>query len=345
MGFHQPLMGPNIDFFNNDQVFPYNQDGNSMYQHCFDSHGVLEHFGQTRQTSQHQGLAPRPSTEVFSNELGDHFAFATHGHGLEGDMFSLSQAMCQVNQENHFHFGLPLSTQQYFTHATGEAHVQQQTSTANKSSETPPIHATMTSGNAMSATYASNSVMDETPVLTPELSDTTMHETSAETAYLPDPMMDTVTTDSTCLSSDMSVHSNLQSQQIYKKEPILSGQCGGVDNFPSPPSSDPYLSDIQALDSTQRLDQPNHKETKLHVCQWTGENEEEICGQTFTSPKLLWDHVVEFHVDTLQKTQHGYICEWKGCDRRHRVDDTSKIGFHQKSKIKRHMETHTGSGR
>lgn len=314
-------MDSSIDFFNSDNVLPYNQDGNDMYQHCFHSHGGLEQFGQSQPISR-QGLASRPSTQVFTGGLNDHLGFATHGHGLEGGVFNLGQAMGQVTQETHFQFGLPLSTHHYFTHTNGEAHAQQ-----------------------ASETYASNAVVDDTPVLTPELSDTTMHETTAETAYLPDPMIDTVTADDACLPDDVPIHSDLQQQQVYKKEHTLSGQCEEADSLPSPPSSDPYLSDIQVLDSTHALDQSDHKDTRIHVCHWTGANEEGICGQQFTNPKLLWDHVVEFHVDTLHKTQHGYICEWKGCDRRHRVDDSSKIGFHQKSKIKRHMETHTGSGR
>lgn len=344
VGFHQTLMDSNIDFFHCDHTLPYTSDGDDVYQHCFHSHGALEQFGQCHHASQ-QGLSCRPSAQMFPGGLNDHFGFTTHGHGLGGDMFNLDQAMSQVNQDAHYHFGLAVGTQHYFTHATGEAHSHQVSTTNQSSGTTPVLPATLTDGHAISATYASNSVVDDSSVLTPELSDTTMQETSEEVAYLPDAMVDAVKNDDTCLSGDISMHSGLQTQEVCKKEPNLPIQCKAADNFPSPPSSDPCYSDVQMPNSTPKMDQIGHKDAKVHMCRWTCADETEICGQQFANPKLLWDHVVEFHVDMLQKTQHGYICEWKGCDRRHRSDDSTKIGFHQKSKIKRHMETHTGSGR
>lgn len=344
MGYHQTLIDSNIDFFNCNHNLSYNQDGSNVYQHCFSSHEVLEQFGQSQHTSQ-QGFSSPSNTQVFSGGLQDHFGFTTHGHNLGGDIFSLDQAMNQLSPETHFQFGLPMSTQQYYTHATSEAHAQQ-TSATNVSTDTiSALAPTMANSNTMTATYAPTSIADDTSVLTPELSDTTMQETSAETTFLTDPMIDVVTDDDACLQSDVPIQNGLQSQKVYKKEPSMSVQCEEAGTFPSPPNSDAYFSDVQVLDSTQTVDQMNHKGTKVHICQWSGVDENAICGKHFSNPKLLWDHVVEFHVDTLSKTQHGYICEWKGCDRRHRSDDTTKIGFHQKSKIKRHMETHTGSGK
>lgn len=338
------MMDSHICFFNNQHAFPYTQDDNDMYQHCFHSQRVLEQFGQSYHTSQ-QGLTSRASAQVFPGGLNDHFSFAAHEHCLGGHLFSLDQAMGQVAQETQFQFGLPVNTQNYFTQTSDEAHPQQASTTNESSVTTPNLPPAIANGHTMSAAYVSNSVMDNTSAISPELSDTMMLETPKEAAYLPGPMIDAAASDDTCLPDNVHMHSDLQAQSVFKKEPALSGQCEEADRFPSPPSSDPDSSDTQVRNSTQRLGQKDRKDTKAHICQWTGANEGEVCGQQFANPKLLWDHVVEFHVDMLQKTQHGYICEWKGCDRRHRSDDTAKIGFHQKSKIKRHMETHTGSGR
>lgn len=326
------MMDSHLCFFNNQHAFPYTQDGNDMYQHCFPPPEMLDHLGPSPHTSQQDGL-------------NDHFGFTPHEHCLGGQMFSLAQDMGQVAQVTPFPFGLTVNTPPFFTQTTNEAHPQQASTTSESLVTTATLSPAIAHGHKISAAYVSNSVMSNTSAITPELADTVMQETPNEAAYLQGPMIDATASDDIYLPDNAHMHSDLQAQSVFKKEPALSEQFEEADRFPSPPSSYPDSPNRQARNSSQRPSQKDRKDTKAHICQWVGANEGEVCGQHFANPKLLWDHVVEFHVDMLQKTQYGYICEWKGCDRRHRSDDTAKIGFHQKSKIKRHMETHTGSGR
>lgn len=360
-------MNSSTDFSACDGSLQFAPDNNSAYQHCFHSHGALGNFGQFQSASQ-QGPSCRPSTQMFPCGPNDHFGFTSHGHDLGGDMLDLDQPMgCQVNQNAHYHFEIPPGTQHYFTNAIARLHSLQLLTTNESSGTTQDFSAITMDRHSMPDIYASNVITDDSSVLTPRPPDMTMQETSnsvtdgssvltprlSHTTMQENPeegdfnLIDAVTNDYRLSQNDVPMHSGLQTQIVCKNEPNFSTLYEGFLKFnsPPPPSSDQYISDMGMPDSTPRPDQVGHEEARVHICQWICTDEDEICGQQFTNPKLLWDHVVESHVETLQKTQHGYVCEWKGCDRRHRSDDSDKIGFHQKSKIKRHLETHTGSGR
>lgn len=338
--FHPHPMDPDLNFYNCHHGLPCTQDDDcEMYHHCIP--------WQTQPAS-HQDLQPRASTDVFSSGLNSHFGFATHENGLAGSAFNFDHSMAQVAQDTQFHqFGLPVNTQHYFPHATGEAPPQQASATP-ASSNTASGHPPLTHGQAMSTAYAPNSVIGDISVPTPNLSDATMQGTSAEALYLPGTMIDATTVSDQCPLENALIHSGVQPQHVYKKgsalatSPLATPQTD-ANHFPSPPSSDLYISDLHVFDSTGRLDQAQCQAD--HTCQWTVNNQGGVCGQQFTTARLLWDHIAERHIDVLQKTEHGYVCEWKGCERPHRLNVATKIGFHQKSKIKRHMETHTGSGR
>lgn len=62
-----------------------------------------------------------------------------------------------------------------------------------------------------------------------------------------------------------------------------------------------------------------------------------VCGNMFFSGKDLIDHIISAHTQTLIKSPTGFRCGWQGCPR----EDGRKEAFKNKSKIERHMRTHT----
>lgn len=76
----------------------------------------------------------------------------------------------------------------------------------------------------------------------------------------------------------------------------------------------------------------------LPTCRWEiGHNM--ICGRTFGDSALLQSHIQQVHTASLRKA-HGFKCLWKGCPRRERGGE----GFAQRSKLDRHIQSHTGCG-
>ncbi|KAL8295391.1 hypothetical protein RB600_001060 [Gaeumannomyces tritici] len=73
-------------------------------------------------------------------------------------------------------------------------------------------------------------------------------------------------------------------------------------------------------------------------CLWCDSPGASCCGQVFDNPKDLNLHVIGYHVKMLERSDGGYVCGWQGCKR----SSEGKKGFPQKSKIERHVQTHTG---
>ncbi|PSR90469.1 hypothetical protein BD289DRAFT_215393 [Coniella lustricola] len=81
---------------------------------------------------------------------------------------------------------------------------------------------------------------------------------------------------------------------------------------------------------------------EAHMCRWQL-NGGQICGKHFDSHSLLHDHVDDAHFNNLKITgDHGLICQWADCDRLTNDKYNEKRGFDTKSKLRRHMEIHTG---
>lgn len=82
----------------------------------------------------------------------------------------------------------------------------------------------------------------------------------------------------------------------------------------------------------------------MRGCQWqlAGNN---ICGLMFDNVRDLNNHVLVEHVKTEQPSEtHGYVCRWLGCSRQTSDHCEGKRGFEGRSKLKRHIRVHTGSG-
>ncbi|KAF4333063.1 metalloregulatory [Fusarium beomiforme] len=69
------------------------------------------------------------------------------------------------------------------------------------------------------------------------------------------------------------------------------------------------------------------------TCQWLCEDGV-LCSKKFGGNKELQDHCKNEHVKSLKKGENGFCCTWYGCIR--------PGPFSQKSKLERHMQTHTG---
>lgn len=74
--------------------------------------------------------------------------------------------------------------------------------------------------------------------------------------------------------------------------------------------------------------------TEQFACKWHKEDDGQVCGMTFLNDEELQTHCREQHLKTLCKTEKGFECRWEECAR--------KENFTQKSKLERHLQTHTG---
>ncbi|OHF01328.1 zinc-responsiveness transcriptional activator [Colletotrichum orchidophilum] len=95
-------------------------------------------------------------------------------------------------------------------------------------------------------------------------------------------------------------------------------------------SSSPQLSPATAQTVPSPAKIPIKAE--VFICQW--ENAGHVCGMVFQDDEGLQRHCKESHIVNLAKTDAGYKCCWEGCAR--------EGHFTQKSKLERHLQTHTG---
>lgn len=107
------------------------------------------------------------------------------------------------------------------------------------------------------------------------------------------------------------------------------------------------LSNMSPSISTPHLQEassgPSH-ETKACTCEWQLDDGTP-CGQQFNCSSLLTSHVESTHFDNIKATErHGLVCRWNGCDRLTNEKDANFRGFMTKSKLRRHVEIHTGPG-
>ncbi|KAF4461524.1 metalloregulatory [Fusarium albosuccineum] len=89
-----------------------------------------------------------------------------------------------------------------------------------------------------------------------------------------------------------------------------------------PPTPKPKVADTQSTSGDTEFS-----------CRWICDNGL-LCSRKFESNKELQDHCKNEHVKNLKKDTNGFCCEWYACIR--------PGPFSQKSKLERHMQTHTG---
>ncbi|TLS28506.1 hypothetical protein PpBr36_00241 [Pyricularia pennisetigena] len=104
----------------------------------------------------------------------------------------------------------------------------------------------------------------------------------------------------------------------------------------TPPLTDQSISSPK--DGNQITDPVAEQPAHPHTCLWLNDMGIQ-CGHIFEDASQLNRHVIEDHLTCIQKEENEYICRWMGCKRQSKAE---KRGFPQKSKIERHLQTHTG---
>ncbi|TDZ26798.1 Zinc finger protein 554 [Colletotrichum orbiculare MAFF 240422] len=101
---------------------------------------------------------------------------------------------------------------------------------------------------------------------------------------------------------------------------------------------------LESSSSPVEVPQEHVAETVNHTCRWLDDCKHE-CGRTFDNDKDLQTHCRDDHIaEMVKRTKEersgnkeekaGFWCLWAGC---------SRVGhFTQKSKLERHLQTHTG---
>lgn len=147
------------------------------------------------------------------------------------------------------------------------------------------------------------------------------------------------------------------SNNNFAQQPVTNGHQGGLFAFGNeqlPPTTNQNLDRLaspsfsgasfhrSASDAGQEV--PNSpadscasgdsqmRDAGSSVCLW-GQGASK-CGMVFENAQELEMHVQTEHVENMPKADGGYVCAWADCGRRHKP-------FAQKSKVKRHMLTHT----
>lgn len=101
---------------------------------------------------------------------------------------------------------------------------------------------------------------------------------------------------------------------------IEHDEAGSVRSWQSPPHQKPSVSLMGEEDGK-------------FTCQWMSDDGF-TCSAVFSDSDQLQEHCKKAHSGKVVKPQDGYFCRWMGCAR--------TLPFAQKSKLDRHMQTHTG---
>ncbi|TDZ54837.1 Zinc finger protein 554 [Colletotrichum trifolii] len=135
---------------------------------------------------------------------------------------------------------------------------------------------------------------------------------------------------------------------------ILEAHYLSADNDHSQQPAQPFSQDdsqthvsdnaLESSSSPVEVPQEHVAETVNHTCRWLDDSKHE-CGRTFDNDKDLQTHCRDDHIaEMVKRTKEGrsgnkeekagFWCLWAGC---------SRVGhFTQKSKLERHLQTHTG---
>jgi hypothetical protein len=109
---------------------------------------------------------------------------------------------------------------------------------------------------------------------------------------------------------------------------------------PTPSSASTYSSPHQPSSNATLqipLSQPDAN-SPVPTCQWH-DSTSSPCGLSFPTKAALQSHIQSVHTAPLSKSV-GFICRWSGCSRLSLPQD--RAGFAQRSKLDRHMQSHTG---
>ncbi|KAH7171115.1 hypothetical protein EDB81DRAFT_190640 [Dactylonectria macrodidyma] len=152
---------------------------------------------------------------------------------------------------------------------------------------------------------------------------------------MPEPCLDDNCTDSghTCTDANCMVPTV---QTTPASAGISTPPAFGSDGFVSlePPMQSGLDGDLMNTTSNPETGEDTTEYEYASVCHWLGEDGT-LCDHSFENQEQLQAHCKDHHLKDLKKTPgSGFYCSWSAC--------TRKTPFSQKSKLERHMQTHTG---
>ncbi|KAH7163227.1 hypothetical protein B0J13DRAFT_32348 [Dactylonectria estremocensis] len=152
---------------------------------------------------------------------------------------------------------------------------------------------------------------------------------------MPEPCLDDDCTDSghTCTDANCMVPTvNTTPASAGISTPPAFGSDGFVSLEPTiQPSLD---GDLMDTTSSPDAGQDTKEYVYTSVCHWLGEDGT-LCNHAFETQEELQAHCKNLHLKDMKKEPgSGFYCSWSAC--------TRKTPFSQKSKLERHMQTHTG---
>ncbi|ROT37349.1 hypothetical protein SODALDRAFT_334439 [Sodiomyces alkalinus F11] len=96
----------------------------------------------------------------------------------------------------------------------------------------------------------------------------------------------------------------------------------------------------QRSSNTPATDDSVHTLEGQAICKWVRGEDGGVCGKAFATDDALHAHCRQAHIVPLDKDGDGFSCLWEKCNRKHKPHGKGKFG--QKSKLERHLQTHTG---
>lgn len=143
-----------------------------------------------------------------------------------------------------------------------------------------------------------------------------------------DPMINPVTSP---VDADMDSMMEWHPNRLKGPTPGLNGPTPGLNN-PTPGLNIPTPALKVPIPALKGQPQSISADNQFS-CRWVVANGD-LCSFKFENHKDLQSHCKEAHLKDLEKASGGFNCSWYACTRR--------TPFSQKSKLERHMQTHTG---
>lgn len=148
----------------------------------------------------------------------------------------------------------------------------------------------------------------------------------------------------TLWASDLSIDTanNFKPRDRRLKDPKANGLAPIQTTLVNVTKDAPMCGD-ESIPTPRSASSASHSEIVLGIeddtkCFWCdAPGSDKICGVDFQNADELHKHVLEDHVNKMTKANGGFMCLWQQCSR---SEDCKS--FEQKSKIQRHMQTHTG---
>lgn len=337
--FQQTIEGANMDYYMTGPAHSFpTQPGQYPFQQNDEWTSIATGFMQGSEHERRQGhiLAGHTQPRGFSQAshssqaLAQSLQFAQYSAASVGQEqpFELTQSLGMGSNSTDFPMDLGSNGQYAFEDASAQIFSHQ----TSPSTAAPPDNSSLPEPDPSQNGWYQNSLHDF-QFNTSGLETTVLDASSMDTAY----GQNALSTLSTCTSA---IAANNHSRDGYLT-PATRSQTSPSKSLESMTDISSPTSDVP-LHQNMPLSGTVTQEVTSHVCQWRLDGDQ-ICGKLYDDNVQLHSHVADAHVNFMEAIEdHGFICRWKGCDRLTNKKRESKRGFDTKSKIRRHVEVHTG---